>query len=308
MTAPLTLFKALADASRLRLLRVLELSAFSVGELCRILDMGQSRVSRHLRILQDAALLRSRRQGTWVYYSLPRGPGDEGLATELLRVLAIQPSDHPEDRTRALETLELRSQRTSRFFDRVAPRWAEMRRQHLPDGAYLRELHHEMDACPVLADLGSGAGDLALELAATHQRVIGVDRSASMLAEAERRRSRAHLENVEFRLGTLEHLPLRDAEAGGAIMNMVLHYVADPPAVLREIHRALAPGGRLCIADLEAHPHEWMREQLNHQWLGFEPDELSSWLHQAGFEDVHTRTHQGPGEGPTVLLASGRRR
>lgn len=307
MSALLAPFKALADETRLRLLRVLNLASFNVGELCEVMDMGQSRISRHLKILQDAGLVRSRREGTWIYYALPRPLEEPDLPRSLLELLAIQPEEHPEDRLRAVETLKLRGSRSRQFFEEVAPRWHEVRRRTQGEASHVEELRRGIPASELLVDLGSGTGEFLLDLADRSRRLIGIDRSPRMIAEAERRRDEAQVANVEYRLGTLEHLPLRDAEAEVAVANMVLHYVADPAQVLQEVHRTLTPGGTFHIADLTAHSQEWMREELNHQWLGFEPDDLVSWLTQAGFTEVTTQRLERRGEGPDVLLASGRR-
>ena len=310
MSPLLPVFKALADATRLRILRTLQVSHFNVGELCTILQLGQSRVSRHLKILSDAGLLRSRREGSWVYYGLPQRDSDQDPAlSRLLEVLADSPEDEEavQDRARALETLELRSRRSRQYFEEVASHWDQEKRRFLGEMPYLGAVEAAVPECEVLADLGSGTGDLLLQRAPRHARLIGVDHSTRMIAEAERRRDAAGADHIEFRLGALEHLPLRDGEADAAVVNMVLHHVADPPAVLREIHRAIGPGGTLVIADLAAHSEEWMREELNHQWLGFEAEDLASWLESAGFDSVTTRTCP-TGEGaPPVLLATGRR-
>ena len=91
---------------------------------------------------------------------------------------------------------------------------------------------------------------------------------------------------IELRLGEMSHLPLPDASVGCVVANMVLHHAADPPAVLAEIRRVLAPGGVLLLADLARHEREAAREQLADQWLGFEEAELTGWLGTAGFTDV----------------------
>ncbi len=313
MTDALPQLKALADSSRLRLLRVLELGAFNVGELCGILEQGQSRVSRHLKILADAGLVRSRRQGSWVYYSLPAAseagaaPSRPDLATGLLATLAACTPAPADDRQRALEVVDLRERRTRQFFDTVAPRWSELRDELLGATDYLPTFEAGVPDEAVLLDLGTGTGELLFDLAPRLARGIGVDRSAAMLAEAERRKSERGLANVEFRLGTLEHLPLRDAEASAATAHMVLHYVEDPARVLREVHRTLEPGGTVHLADLASHDRDWMRDKLNHRWLGFEPETLGGWLKAAGFQRVKTRTLERPGGAPDVVLASGRK-
>ena len=75
----LTLFKALADNTRLRLIAILDRGEFTVQELVEVLGMGQSRVSRHLKILTEAGVVRAKREGTWAYYSNFHGSRDGRL-------------------------------------------------------------------------------------------------------------------------------------------------------------------------------------------------------------------------------------
>lgn len=309
MPAPsLALFKALADQSRLRILRVLELGTFSVGELVELLELGQSRVSRHLKILAEAGLVTVRRDGTWAWYTL-RPKGDGGLADKVVAALAAEPDASPTDRERALAVLDRRERASRQYFEEVAPDWGAIRARQLGGLDYRDRLLATLGRARTAGDLGCGTGDLLLALAPRVGRAIGVDRSERMLAEAARRRDRAGAANVELRLGELEHLPLRDGELDGAVVDMVLHFVADPPAVLREVGRALAPGARLVLADFAAHRHEWMRDQLQHRWLGFEPRELETWARDAGFTGLATDSLKCPGsaDAPDVLLLSGTR-
>ncbi len=105
-----------------------------------------------------------------------------------------------------------------------------------------------------------------------------------MLSEARERLSSGGMEAVDLRLGEMSHLPVSDGEAGCVILDMVLHHAADPLAVLREAFRVLRPGGSLVLADLYRHEHEWVRDQMADQWLGFEEQDLEKWLQEAGFD------------------------
>lgn len=279
----LTLFKALADETRLRLISILFRSEFTVQELTRILSMGQSRVSRHLKILLDSGVVRVKRQGTWSYYSLA---GGNDLFVELLPSLEKR-FDGLEswqgDLEGVTQVLEARRHRSQAFFDGHARQWDELAKALLPLPDYRQQLLDLVPPKVTLVEAGIGTGRLLHRLTGRGGRVIGVDRSPAMLDEARSYLASVGETAVDLRLGEMEHLPLAENEAGCVILNMVLHHAAAPPAVFREIGRILQPGGRLILADLARHHQEWVREKMADQWLGFEPAELEDWLGQAGF-------------------------
>jgi ubiquinone/menaquinone biosynthesis C-methylase UbiE len=298
----LDVLKALADPCRLRLVAVLLRGEFTVQELTRILGMGQSRISRHLKILTEAGVLSVKHQGTWSYY----GAGGESAFFAAIRPAIEQGVDQlaerPADLAAVAEVLEARRRRSQEFFDRHARQWDDLARTLLPVPDYRERLLALVPQGGVTMEVGLGTGGLLPALAARAARVIGVDHSPAMLEEARRRLAVAGLAGIDLRLGEMTHLPLPDNGAGCAVLNMVLHHAADPAAVLREIRRILAPGGVLVLADLARHEREWLRDQLADQWLGFDASELLAWLAEAGFSETNLESVVAPAGQEDLLL------
>jgi ArsR family transcriptional regulator len=298
----LATLKALADSNRLRLTAVLARGEFTVQELTTILSQGQSRVSHHLKALAEAGVVTVKRQGTWGYYRLD---DSASLFVELRPLLERRFDELPEhaaDLSRLARVLEARQRKSRDFFDRHARQWDELAGRLLPLPDYRGRLLELVPAGGVLVEIGSGSGALLGELSRRGAQLIAVDHSPAMLDVARQQVAAEGLRNVELRLGEMMHLPLADGAAGAVLLNMVLHHAADPPTVLREIRRVLAPGGVLVLADLARHEREVAREQLADQWLGFDEAELTGWLLAAGFNEVDCERIAGVSGQESVLL------
>lgn len=281
MPQSLPFFKALADETRLRLLNVLCRHELNVNELVLILEMGQSRISRHLKILSASGLLVSRRDGLWVFYKAP----EEGPAR--LFIDAVQPfiKDDPalrSDLDMAAGMIEERVHRTRQFFNAIAEDWDKLSREVLGAFDLSQAVTRHMPACRVAADLGCGTGNVLAAMLGKAGSVIGVDGSPRMLELARRRFAEA-AERVSLRIGDLSHLPLRDHETDFVSLNMVLHHIPQPTEVLGEIRRVLAPGGLLVLTDFNTHSDDHMRTEYGDHWLGFEREALHGFLTKAGF-------------------------
>lgn len=298
-------FKALADPCRMRLTAVLLAGEFTVQELTRIMGMGQSRVSRHLKILTEAGVLCVKRQGTWSYFRV--GEGSSFFST--IRTAFERGLDSLPERSRDLAAvaavLEERRLRSREFFNRHASQWDDLARSLLPVPEYQQQLLNLVPEGVSLLEIGVGTGGLLAKLAARAAKVIGVDHSPAMLEEARHRLDGIGIGGIELRLGEMSHLPLPDASVECVVANMVLHHAADPAEVLAEIRRVLVPGGTLLLADLARHEREVAREQLADQWLGFEENELTEWLKRAGFADVSIERIAAAAEQEAVLLVRG---
>jgi ArsR family transcriptional regulator len=276
----LKLTKALSDPTRLRLAALLLAFELNVGELVSVLGLAQSRVSNHLRILAGCGLAVSRRDGLWVYYrAADEGPARTFLAA--LRPLLLAEDDIRRDAAAAARVVAERTRESRKFFDALADEWSALSREILGDfdlTAYVSALLPEVGTA---VDLGCGPGELVPALSARARRVIGVDQAPNMLAAARQRFGED--ERIEFRLGELEHPPLREGEADAALFCLCLHHLAAPARGIEEATRCLAPGGYLLVVEFEGHQREEMRTRHGDRWLGFDPADVGAWLSQAGF-------------------------
>ena len=300
----------LSDATRSRMLLLLDRNELMVSELCTVLQLPQSTVSRHLKTLLDAGWVASRREATSRYYTLAfddRGPAARRLWGLLRDQLESTPGAD-QDARRVKGVLARRESKSQEFFASAAGQWDKLREDMFGGGSNLQALPALLDSTWAVADLGCGTGQVSAALAPFVGRVTAVDRSGEMLQTARRRLR--EFSNVDVRRGELEALPLGDAEFDAAVLMLVLHHVAEPPAVLREAARVLKPGGRLLVCDMLPHDREEYRTQMGHVWLGFEDEALKGMFAAAGFTSarVVALPPDPKAKGPALFVASAHRK
>jgi ubiquinone/menaquinone biosynthesis C-methylase UbiE/DNA-binding MarR family transcriptional regulator len=295
----------LGDATRSRMLLVLERHELTVTELCGIFQLPQSTVSRHLKMLADADWVTSRREGTSRYYSAVEATKSAPHRLwVLLREQVTATSAADQDARRVKSVIGRRQTASQQFFESAAGRWDKLRADLFGRASAGHALGGFLDASWVVGDLGCGTGQLAAALAPFVARVIAVDRSGDML-HAARRRLR-EWPNVDVRRGDLESVPIDDGTLDAATLMLVLHHVPDPAAVLMDAARVLRAGGRLLVTDMLPHDREEYRQQMGHVWLGFSEEHLRRLLGAARFD--HIRIVPLPpdpdSKGPALFVAS----
>jgi ArsR family transcriptional regulator len=295
----------LSDPTRSRLLHVLENRELTVTELCSVLQLPQSTVSRHLKILNDDGWVASRADGTSRYYRLATGL--EPAAQQLWSVVRSQVAESVagrQDVRRVEGVVSERRSRSQEYFSSVAGQWDAVRLELFGDRSPLVAMLALIDSDLDIADLGAGTGQLSATLAPFVRRMIAVDASAQMLAAARARLADAT--NVDVRHGELESLPITDAEVDAAVMSLVLHYIAEPAKALGEAARVLRPGGRLIVVDMMPHDREEYRQQMGHVWQGFSSEQMTDWLSRAGFDRVRYTPLpvSSDVQGPALFVAS----
>lgn len=278
---PVNYFKALSDETRFRLINLLYHYELNVNEMVEILSMGQSRISRHLKVLTDSGLLMFRRNGNWAFYStVSEGQGYTFIKS--MKYLMQSSGDFSIDLKKAKRIIEDRSIGTTRFFDSIAEDWEELKSEIIGDIDLNELIKRYIEESGVIVDLGCGTGDLIPVLIKKAKTVIGVDKSTKML-EQTLRRFHQKKKNIDLRIGEIEHLPLKNEEADLVVINMVLHHLTSPQTAMAEVFRVLRSNGLFVIVDFLNHSFESMRKKYGDRWLGFSKEEIERWLRGSGF-------------------------
>ncbi|MEQ1947093.1 MAG: metalloregulator ArsR/SmtB family transcription factor [Bryobacteraceae bacterium] len=289
MASILKNLRLLADPSRVRILLLLAAEELSVAELQDILAMGQSRISTHLAQMKQAGLLEDRRDGKSIYYRLrPKRGADAESFSNLLGVLKDAAAEIPEAAHDA-EALQLvmrrRQDRVRAYFNELAGKFG---RHYVPGRSWkgLAETLLMLMPPMVIADLGAGEGTFSQLLARRAKKVIAVDNSEKMVEYGSALARKHGVENLDYRLGDIESIPIETGSVDLAFFSQALHHAQHPEKAVNEAYRILRPGGRIVILDLLRHNHQEARELYADVWLGFTEREVESFLKEAGFDGV----------------------
>jgi ubiquinone/menaquinone biosynthesis C-methylase UbiE len=286
LDAALAALNAAAEETRLRLLLLLAESELTVSEIVAILGQSQPRVSRHLKLLVEAALLERRREGAWAFFRLAQAGPAGALARKLLGSVDLKDPILAADGARLAETRAARAENAARYFAEHADEWDDIRSLHVSEARVEAAIVEAVGEGRIrqLVDLGAGAGRMLELLAPRAERAIGVDLSSAMLAVARGRMEEVRARNVQLRQGDLYALPVIRDSCDLAVMHQVLHYLEDPARAFKEAARILSPGGRLVVVDFAPHDDETLRNDHAHRRLGFSHEEISDLVRRAGLE------------------------
>ncbi|MGD0086165.1 MAG: metalloregulator ArsR/SmtB family transcription factor [Verrucomicrobiota bacterium] len=307
MSSALKSLRALSDPTRLRMVALLEREELSVNELQEVTRLGQSRISTHLGLLQDAGLLQSRREGKRTFYK--SSPPADGAARELIQLAIRGAKELPEyegDQINLKRILARRREQAQVYFNQIAGRFD---RVYGPGRSWQAFGHLLLRILPplVVADLGAGEGLLGELLARRCKKVIAVDNSEKMVAFGAAKAKKNGLKNLEFRLGDLQNPPIEPGGVDLVILSQALHHAAAPAQAIAAAYRILRPRGQIMILDLLKHNFEKAHDLYGDRWPGFAESDLHRWLEDAGFKKIEISVVAGEEQPPhfqTILAGA----
>ncbi len=273
--------KAAGDPLRLEILRLLARDSFGVMELSRIFDTKQSGMSHHLKVLANAGLVATRREGNSIFYRRVLPEGEVSWAQALFQRVDKTPLS-----TKVQSQLELiqaeRDQASRQFFADNATKFRAQQDLIASYPVYADAVTELLTSTPLPSlgralEVGPGEGEFLAQLAPRFEQVIALDNAQTMLDTAQSFASEQGLSNIAFICGDTGSARQQQKPVDCVVINMVLHHVPSPAAIFDDVSALLKPGGALLICDLCHHDQQWAREACGDLWLGFEPDDFSNW-------------------------------
>lgn len=286
------LMKAAGDDLRLGVLQVLARDSYGVLELAHAFGVKQSGISHHLKVLANAGLVSTRREGNSIFYRRAHVANTDPLATAKNAI--FQQLDNIPlslDLEKALAAIwQERTQTSHQFFLENADKFRAQQDLIASFDVYAKQVAEVLSLSPIQAhcralEVGPGEGEFLPVLAEKFEQVVALDNSPRMLASAKKRAK--SINNIHFTLGDTRNL--KDEQTFDcAVINMVLHHTPSPAQVIADVSQALASNGVLIVTELCSHQQEWAREACGDIWLGFEADDLKSWAIAAGLKQGHS--------------------
>jgi len=297
-----SLLKAASDTLRLDVLRVLHHNAYGVLELCHILNVKQSALSHHLKILAQAELVSTRREGNSIFYRrevLRRDDSLPALQRALFQCIDERPLS-PDTQQRIRQVQDDRAASSANFFRQHADSFEQQQERIATYALYSRAVLDLLDKAPLAhracaLEIGPGNGEFLAELSTRFAQVVALDNSGPMLRRAQQHCTDRQIANIDFVLSdtyTAARLGGKmKIQADCIVLNMVLHHTPSPAEIFADVARMLKPQGVLLVTELCRHQQDWTKQACGDLWLGFEPDELIRWADSAGFSAHHSVYH-----------------
>lgn len=278
------LLKAAGDELRVEILRVLSIDSFGVLELCHVFETKQSGMSHHLKVLANAGLVCTRREGNSIFYrrdSVTQSSQFSQVKAELFRSIDALPLSK-EVSSRKNDIYKQRAEASRLFFAEQAASFKQQQDLIASFDVYGPQIDEllatlNLPSTERALEVGPGEGDFLPYLSQRFSTVIALDNASTMLEKAQAYSKQQALTNIEFVLDDTSYCHAHPESLDCAVINMVLHHTPSPNQIFGDMSAALKPGGALVICELREHDQDWAKQACGDIWLGFEPEDLTAW-------------------------------
>ena len=286
--------KALGDEARLRILALISNAEMSVKDICDILGQSQPRVSRHIKILADAGLIKRTKEGAWLYCKLNRFGAIGHFITSFLDNIDDDDDVFASDLRRFETIVSQRIADADRFFDENAQEWDRIRELQIPDTLLDQEIkdHIGKEQIENLLDVGTGTGQMLEILHGRYQKATGIDMSSAMLRVARGRLAKLQTSNVSFQQVDILSAGQGLGQFDCVICHHVLHFIPNAQEAIARMAECVKTNGRLIIIDYLPHSIDFLAQDYHHMWNGFPPEEMARWFSQNSLSLQHMQSYQ----------------
>jgi len=281
-----SIFKLLADDTRLRLLLLLKEYELTVAELSSTLQLAQPRISTHLAKLKEQQFVLGRKDGVSTYYRLNKNVITQKYKSIWNTLIVEGKNDSlvEQDASRLKLVLSERA-KNKNWVDSVA---GDMERQYSPGRSWeatTRALSYLLDLGDVL-DIGSGDGVLAELLHERADKYTCIDTSKTIIKAAQKRL--AHANNISYMVADMHNLTIKK-KFDTVFLLHVLTYSNNAERAIKQASQHLKKNGKLLISTLNKHSHTEIVKDFGHINNGFSPKELQTMAKAAGLINIQTK-------------------
>jgi ubiquinone/menaquinone biosynthesis C-methylase UbiE len=276
--------RALGEPTRLRIALLLLQGELSVSDFVDILAQSQPRLSRHLKLMQEAGLITRSAEGAYAYYRLR---DTAFLRNHLLSYSENDPILEADKARLALVRLE-RETKANSYFARNAQDWDRLRALHISENLVEEAIVKALNDRPIskLLDLGTGTGRMLSLLKNTYLEAIGLDRNSAMLNVARAQLAREGITHAALKQGDVYALDFVPQSFDCVLVHQVLHFLEDAQKAIEQAALVLKPKGRLLIVDFAPHTQEFLRESQSHRRLGFAQETIETYFTHFGLKPI----------------------
>ena len=282
--------KAIAEPTRFRLVRLCAHGELTVSELTRIVGQSQPRVSRHLKLLQDAKVLESFREQHWVFYRLSRLVSCQKLIQEILEQLPLDDALMALDQSRLNRLRDDRAKLSEEFVETEVPDWLRLHEYHGDEQRFESAVKEALAGQPVgyLLDIATGTGRMLKIAGPLAESGVGIDLSKKMVRVARNALAEADLAHLTVRQEDMYQMRFSSGHFDTVTIDQVLYFASNPDALIKEAARVLKPSGQLLlVAFTEA------QDAKNSPPVGIALPEIEYWVKEAGLRIITTNVLPG---------------